>query len=55
MNTQNPIRLEFKIYATNSDWLHYDNLKGDCIQIMNRYTALGMRMTLPTTTNDITN
>jgi hypothetical protein len=37
METQNPERLEFRIYAGNSRWLHWDNLKGNYQQIFNRY------------------
>jgi hypothetical protein len=37
IKTQNPIRLEFRIYANNSKWLHWDNLKGDYQKIFNRY------------------
>jgi hypothetical protein len=37
IKTQNPIRLEFRVYANNSKWLHWDNLKGDYQKIFNRY------------------
>lgn len=34
---QNPARLEFRIYATNSKWLHWDNLRGNYQQVFDRY------------------
>jgi hypothetical protein len=34
---QNPRRLEFKLYSCNSDWLYWDNFKGNYRQIFNRY------------------
>jgi hypothetical protein len=34
---QNEIRCEYKIYSCNSDWLHWDNFKGDYKAIFNRY------------------
>jgi hypothetical protein len=37
INMQNPIRCEFKLYATNSEWLHWDNLRGPYPDIFNRY------------------
>jgi hypothetical protein len=37
---QNPIRCEFKLYSTNTDWLNWDNLKGNYRDIFNRYLGL---------------
>ncbi|MDR1584196.1 MAG: hypothetical protein LBS55_13250, partial [Prevotellaceae bacterium] len=34
---QNPIRLEFRLLSNNCDWLHWDNLKGNYIEIFSRY------------------
>jgi hypothetical protein len=37
---QNPVRCEFKLYSTNTDWLNWDNLKGNYQDIFNRYLEL---------------
>jgi hypothetical protein len=34
---QNPWRCEFKVFSNNSNWLNWDNLKGDYQQVFNRY------------------
>jgi hypothetical protein len=36
--TQKPIRCEFKLYSCNTEWLHWDNLRGNYQDIFNRYT-----------------
>lgn len=33
-------RLEFKIYKGNTNWLHWDNLRGTYLQILNRHLPL---------------
>ena len=40
--TGNPksIRTEFRLYADNTDWLHWDNLRGDYQAIFNRHKDL---------------
>jgi hypothetical protein len=37
---QNPLRCEFRLYSTNTDWLNWDNLKGNYQVIFNRYLGL---------------
>ena len=39
-NYARPIRTEFRLYADNTPWLHWDNLKEDYQQIFNRHVAL---------------
>jgi hypothetical protein len=34
---QNPWRCEFKVFSNNSQWLNWDNLKGNYQQILNRH------------------
>jgi len=36
-HNENPIRLEFKVFANNSIWLHWHNLRGTYQEIFNRY------------------
>jgi len=37
MKHKYPLRIEFRIYSSNSDWLNMDNLKGSSRIIFNRY------------------
>jgi hypothetical protein len=37
---QNPIRCEFKLYSTNTNWLNWDNLRGNYQDIFNRHLGL---------------
>ena len=37
IKNQNPWRCEFKIFSNNSNWLNWDNFKGNYQQIFNRY------------------
>jgi len=39
-NYARPTRTEFRLYADNTPWLHWDNLKGDYQQIFNRHIGL---------------